>query len=872
MQTVAELAALLRTLRRRQARQRGDSPLTYRELAATTGWSHGVIGGYFAGTTLPPTDRFDVLIRLLGANPAEQGALATARDRVEDRRHDTPAARAVPAQLPGDVSAFTGRAAELALLDQLTAGAAATGDPPAVLISAVSGTAGVGKTALAVRWGHQVRSRFPDGTLYVDLRGYGPGLPVAPEAALTGFLAALGITTGQELAADVEALAARYRTELAGRRMLVVLDNAATVEQVRPLLPGAPSCLVVVTSRDSLAGLVARHGAHRLNLDLLPPADAQALLHRLIGPRVAAESDAAAALAEQCARLPLALRVAAELATGRPSTPLAELVGELRDEQHRLDLLDAGGDPHTAVRAVFSWSYRQLPADAGRAFRRTGLDPGPDLDIDAAAALFDSSTAEARRLLTVLDRAHLVHRGRGGRHRSHDLLRAYAAYLAGTVDPQQDRRQAVTRLLDHYLGTAAAAMDTLFPSERDDRPPVRRGGPSVAEPAAAQAWLDAHRPHLVAAVAHAAGGGWPQYASDLASTLARYLDTGGHRADELAIHPHAVTAARNTGDRVAEARALMNLGAVHWQLGKFAPAAEHLRHALDLARQVGHRRVEIRALGNLSVVAWEQGNLEQAVDHLHQTLAIARQTGDRVVEARALGNVGVMHGEQGRLEQAVVALTSALDLFQRLGDEGCEARTHDALGTVYSRQGDHRRAVAAHEWALTLFRQLSDRSGEASSLLHLGRAREREGDAHRAAEHHRQALALFREMGESPGEAKAYNSLGTALRAAGDPVGARAAHTAALAVALGIGSGHEQARAHDGIAATHLAAGNTQEAEGEWRRALALYTELAMPEADTVRSHLAELAARTEPRVGRVRRSTCNRAGDRHAGHPHALS
>jgi hypothetical protein len=255
-----------------------------------------------------------------------------------------------------------------------------------VVISAVCGTAGVGKTALVVHWAHRVRDAFVDGQLYVNLRGHDPDQPLPAADALAGFLSALGVA-GQDIPLEVEARATRYRTEITDRRMLVVLDNAGTVEQVRPLLPGTRSCPVLVTSRDNLAGLVALHGAHRLDLDLLPLPDALALLRRLIGGRVDAEPDAAAALAGLCARLPLALRVAAELASTRPSTPLAELVGELADQQQRLDLLDAGGDPRAAVSGVFSWSYRQLPADAARVFRLLGLHPGPDCDSYTAAAL-----------------------------------------------------------------------------------------------------------------------------------------------------------------------------------------------------------------------------------------------------------------------------------------------------------------------------------------------------------------------------------------------------------------------------------------------------------------------------------------------------
>jgi DNA-binding SARP family transcriptional activator len=354
---------------------------------------------------------------------------------------------AVPAQLPADVPAFTGRQQELAELDRLLGtGDQATGDQATgsaaasttVTIAAISGTAGVGKTALAVRWAHRVRSQFPDGQLYVDLRGYDPGQPVPAADALVGFLDALGVA-GRDVPLAVDDRAARYRTEITGRRILVLLDNAATVDQVRPLLPGAASCFVLVTSRDSLPGLVARHGAHRLDLDLLPPADAITLLRTLLGTRVVAEPAAAATLAEQCARLPLALRVAAELAATQPSTPLGQIVADLADDRRRLDLLDAGGDRHTAVRAVFSWSYRHLPAKAAQAFRLLGMQPAADLDPHTAAALIHTSVDRARELLDLLARAHLIQPttrqpAGTGRYGMHDLLRAYATHLGSADD------------------------------------------------------------------------------------------------------------------------------------------------------------------------------------------------------------------------------------------------------------------------------------------------------------------------------------------------------------------------------------------------------------------------------------------------------
>jgi hypothetical protein len=416
--------------------------------------------------------------------------------------------RVVPAQLPADVHGFVGRTEQLARLDRLLVGSAAKA-PTAVVISAVSGTAGVGKTALAIHSAHRVRDRFPDGQLYVNLRGYDPDRPMHAADALAGFLTALGVP-GPDIPLEVNERAARYRTETTGRRMLVVLDNAASVDQLRPLLPGTGSCAVVVTSRDSLAGLVAVHGAYRLDLDLLPETDARTLLRRLIGPRVDAEPAAVATLADQCARLPLALRVAAELASSRPTTPIADLVGELADQQRRLDLLDAGGDPHAAVTTVFSWSLQHLNAAAERGFRLLGLHPGPDLDSYATAALLDADLDQARRVLGHLARAHLIFATGPGRYGMHDLLRAYAVQLASAQDTGTESWDASTRLLTYYVATAAAAMDLLHPAEPPKRPTVPQAStptPDLPDPDRARAWLDTHRPCLTAIAGYAAARG-----------------------------------------------------------------------------------------------------------------------------------------------------------------------------------------------------------------------------------------------------------------------------------------------------------------------------------------------------------------------------
>ena len=746
----------------------------------------------------------------------------------------------VPAQLPPDVRGFTGRHDELDELDRLLIDA---GDQStAVVISAVAGTAGVGKTALAVRWAHRVRDKFPDGQLYVDLRGYGPDRPIAAGKALARFLTDLGVA-GQDIPLDVDGRAARYRTEITGRRMLVILDNAASVEQIRPLLPGTRSCSVVVTSRDSLPGLVALHGGCRLDLGLLPHPDAVTLLHELIGERVEAEPEAAATLATRCARLPLALRVAAELAAARPTTPLADLVRELADESQRLRRLDAGGDTRAAVRIVFSWSYKYLPAHAARAFRLVGLHPGSDLDAYATAALTSTTLDEARRSLEILARAHLIHLTGPGRYGTHDLLRAYARDLANSQDPEADRRRALTRLFDYYLAAAARARDARSPAERRQGPRLSPDSPipPLADPPAALAWLDAERPNLVAVCMHAAAHGWPGHTIRLSTTLFRYLDAGAHFLDALSIHTDARNAASHMRDAAGEAYASANLGVVHMRQGRYEQAAEHYQEALVLFSQTGDRVGEARTLTHLGLVNWRQGRYEQAAGRHRQALIRYRETGNRIGEANALSNLGLVRWRQGRYGEAAEDHRQALILYRETGHRFGEANALANLGVVRLGEGHHEQAAGDLRNALTAFRDTGIRIGEGYALANLGLVSLQQGRYEQAAGDLRQALTVFRETGNRDGEAEALNGVGETLHATGRSEQARAQHTAALTLAIETGDRYQQARAHAGLAHARQAADEHDLARQHWQHALALYTDLGVPDADIVRAHLAAL-------------------------------
>ena len=768
---------------------------------------------------------------------AQQAALAAGEAIPDSGQPAQAPAAVVPAQLPADVTAFTGRGVELAALDALLTDSDAS---PAVLISALSGTAGVGKTALAVHWAHSVRPRFPDGQLYVDLRGYDSDQPVTAATALAGFLTALGVPA-RDIPVNLHERAALYRTALSDRRMVVVLDNAATTEQVRPLLPGAGSCVVVVTSRDSLTGLVAVHGAHRVDLDLLPRSDAIALLRRLIGVRVEADTDAAAALIELCARLPLALRLAAELAVSRPNESLATLVRELTDRRRRLDLLDAGDDPRGSVTAVFSWSLVHLPAAAARAFRLLGLHPGPDTDAYGVAALVDIDMADADHILNRLARAHLVYPTRSGRYGMHDLLRAYAVRLTTEQDSAADRHAAQRRLLDYYLATAAAAMDGLYPAEAHRRPrvtPAVTSTPVLTNPGTARAWLDSERAALVAVAGQA--DRWPGHTVRLSAVLSRYLD-GGHHAEAAALHDHARDAARRTGDQVGEAHALVSLGTAHYRLGRQDLALAHLRPALALFQRAGDEAGQARALMNLGNIEQWLGRYESATGYLRCALELFRRVGDPTGEAGALNNLGIGAERVGDYPAAAGHYGQALVLAQHIGDRVSTAHALNNLGIIEDRRNRYNDAGKYLDQALDLYRQLGDRTGQAWTLDSLGTVQLHLGHSQRAAELFEQARALFRQAGERDGEPWACNGLGEATYAAGDPATAAAHHAAALTAAAETGARDQEARAHAGLGRAHAACGDHARARDHDERAVDLYRALGMPEAEPVQAHLSTL-------------------------------
>ncbi|MCG5443379.1 tetratricopeptide repeat protein [Micromonospora sp. NIE79] len=660
----------------------------------------------------------------------------------QDSAIAAPAAAApsrVAAQLPPPVPTFTGRDAELAVLDALV-------DRGGTVV--VSGTAGVGKTALAVHWAHRAAERFPDGQLYVNLRGFDPAAtPTDPARALHGFLEALGVPVAR-MPRDPDTMASLYRTTLAGKRLLVVLDNARDAEQVRPLLPGSPDCLAIVTSRDQLIPLVVTESAQPVPLDLLSPGEARDMLVRRLGERqVAAEPAAADTIADRCARLPIALAIVAARAATNRHFSLAAVAGELGD----LDAFRAGDDA-TDVRAVFSWSCRTLSPPAARLFRLLSLHPGPDISAPAVASLAGVDGQATGPLLTELTRANLFTEHTYGRYAFHDLLRAYAAGLADEGEPPAERRDAVHRLLDHCLHTAHAADLALHPHFSAISLPPPSVGVTPERPrsrSAASAWFTTEVPVLLAAVPLAARSGFEGHAWRLAWAMAGFLHRQGHWQDWLGTQQIALAAASRIGDQAGQGHAHRSLGLACSRLRRYDEADDHLRRALDLFTDVGDDAGRAHTCLNLGQLAERQGQHQQALRHSRQALALFRGTGNRAGQGYTLNAVGWQEALLGNYHHALESCGEALRMLQEVDDVQGQADTWDSLGHAHHQLGDDRRAIACYEHALDLFTQVNDRYAEAGTYVNLGGSHRALGDLAATRSAWRRALTILDELGDA---------------------------------------------------------------------------------------------------------------------------
>jgi tetratricopeptide (TPR) repeat protein/transcriptional regulator with XRE-family HTH domain len=657
----------------------------------------------------------------------------------------------VPRQLPAGIRHFVGRVREQRLLDELL-DEAVTG---AVVVSAVGGMAGVGKTALAVHWARRVAGRFPDGQLYVNLRGFDPtGSVMAPAEAIRRFLDALEVAA-QRVPTELDAQAALYRTLLADRRMLILLDNARDADQVRPLLPGAPGCLVVVTSRDQLAPLIAIEDAHPVTLDLLTTDEARDLLaHRVGAGRVAAEPSTVDLLIGRCARLSLALAVVAARAAIQPDRPLAALAEDLAGTASSLDALSAG-DTSTDVRTVFSWSYRALSPTAARLFRLLGLHPGPDSSAPAAASLAALPANRIGPALVELVRANLLNEHTPGRYAMHDLMRSYAIELTNTHDSHPQRLAATRRVLEHYLHTAHAADGQLYPAR--ERIPLASPEPGVAPQCPADkeqalAWFTAEHPVLMAAItADQAPVGYSldRQICQLGQALWTFLYRQGHWHDWAAAGHAALAAARRLRDLSAQGYAHRSLAQAYTWLTRLHDADAHSRQALELFGQAGDTTGQADTHYTLSYLWERRAGHTEALAHARQALHLYEAAGHRFGRANALNAMGWIHAQLDDHQQAIDSCQRALVLLQQLGDVVGQAQTLDSLGFAHHRLGEHTEAIACFERALALFEELDDHYDQADTLTHLGDTHHAAGDTESARGFWQRALVIFTDLGHA---------------------------------------------------------------------------------------------------------------------------
>ncbi len=721
-----------------------------------------------------------------------------------------PAAQPVPRELPRPIADFIGRGDELATLRALLVGTPAGAGRP-VVISAIDGMGGIGKSALAIQVAHELADAgaFSDGQLYVNLRGATVGLPpLDPLDALGRMLRGLGVEPTQ-IPTETEEAAARFRSLAAGRRLLVLLDNAGGPEQVRPLLPASPSCGVVVTSRRVLATL---EGTCPLHLDVLAPDQALELLGRIAGPgRVDADSQGAGEVVGYCGHLPLAIRIAAARLAARPGWDVGELAVRLADTTRRLEELEVG---ELAVRASFDVSLDALEQSperldqwAAAAFGLLSLPDGPDLGVAGAARLLDQPEPRTRRLLERLVDAQLLETPRPDRYQFHDLVRLYARSHAERRHAEPERLGALTRMWAFFTATTWATLALLRPGDwrvAAADPRWTGGGLEFQHASEALVWLEAERANLVAAIPQigALAPAIPAaLACQLTQALFRFFEVRGYWQDGLQANHTALELARRTGDRPAQAHAQNNLGIFYWRLGRYEGAIACHQDSRTVFRGLGDRRGEAASQNNLGIVYKRLGRYEGAIACQQDSLTIKRELGDRHGEARSLNNLGIVYERLGRYDEAIACQQDSLTIRRELGDRYDEANSLNNLGIVYERLGRYDEAIACHQDSLSIRRELGDRDGEANSLNSLGIAYERLGRYEGAIACQQDSLTIFRELGDRHGEAEALRDLGDALRATG----------------------------------------RNSEAEAGWREALTICEALEIPEADEIRDRLATL-------------------------------
>ncbi|WP_242904812.1 AfsR/SARP family transcriptional regulator [Actinomadura terrae] len=795
---------------------------------------------------LPSTALRDLHQRILAGDPA---LLPPPRP---------PRAGPPPSDLPRDLHTFTGRDAEL---DRLTA--LAEGDGTAVTVLAIDGMPGVGKTTLAIRLAHRLAPRYPDGQIFLDLYAHDPEHePLAPASALDRLLRTLGVAAGR-VPADLDGRAALWRTELARRRVLLVLDNALGHDQLRLLLPGGPGCLVVITSRRRLEGLDA---ARTLPLDVLAPDEAALLLTRTAGLRPDADPDAVRAVVRHCGRLPLAVQLIGNRLRHRTSWTVADIAARLADPRPLAEFRAETRDLTT----VFELSYQGLDARSRRAFRTLGLHPGVDLTARDTAVLLGAGPVDADALLDGLHDHHLITELQRGRYRLHALLREYARHLADQ-DPAPVREAAVRRLLDHYLAAAASADRLLFGYR--PRPPA----PAVAfieDEDGAREWMRAELENMLRAAHHAADHGHPRHAAHLARVLGEYLETQGHWTEAAELHERAVQCWRSLGDEQEAARALADLsrlllragrheealdaaneglaiayapgdlatlldqlGLIHWQRSEFDVAAGYCERALTIRRATGDRPGEAVVLHHHAIVLWHLGRYAEAEEEMQAALALYTEAGNRQGRQMALNNLGDFEVQRGRH-------SSALAYYERAGEVMEMSRQHRAtwlnnIATVQLRLGHRTEEIELYRQALDIYLEIGDRRGQAACLNNIGRWYSEMDRGGEALIHFQRALYLAREISERFEATTALRNIADAYRRSGRHRMALEHYEESLALARAIGDAYQEARALDGMAQVVARTRGPAQAEPYHRQALELFEALGVPEADEVRTRLA---------------------------------
>ena len=831
-------AGLLRQLR-------GEARLTQEELAEAAGLSTRSVSDLERGISRTAhKDTARLLADALGlAEPARAPFLAAARgksppqDVLAASQGEAPGAftAAATRTLPRDTVSFTGRGRELARMLEALTPTAASGVVPG--IHAIDGMAGIGKTTFAVHAAHELAGSFPDGQFFLPLHAHTSGqLPVDPADALASLLLTAGVGA-QQIPPGLEARAARWRDHVAGKKILLLLDDAAGHEQVRPLLPGTAGSLVLITSRRRLAAL---EDAAQISLDTLPPEEAATLLARLAArPDVRSGDAAVGQITRLCGCLPLAIGMLASQLRNHPVRTCDDLAAELAAARDRLALMHA---ENLSVAAAFGMSYADLPAGPQRLFRRLGLVEGPSIDAYAAAALDGISVAAARRQLDELYDQHLLAEPEPGRYQLHDLLREHARTVVAT-DERAESGEAVERLLDYYLHTALTVGRHFNPSLSVYRRPLPGPGwrsrppteaPGLTTLGQAAVWLEAERENLHAAADYAASHACFPHAFAIPVAMSGFLSAHGHWDQSVALHRTALAAARRAGDQLGEADTLAGLGNVQRGTGDYPAATASLDRALALYGDAGDLSGQASVLNEMGFIDVLTGDYPAGVASQQQALALARQAGDRRAEGAALSHLGLMQHLTGDYPAAAASLQETLALVRGIGDFFGEAYALNDLGVVQQETGDHTAATASQQQALALFRDIGNLLGQAHALNDLGLVQQETGDHTAAAASHQQALALFRDLGNLVGQAEALNRLGELAARTADTPQARRYHTQALAIARDLSAAPEEARAIEGLGRSHLRDGDLDRAGAYLQQALTIYLRIGAPAARRV--------------------------------------